>query len=394
MTSTDRLPVPLSNDAVPGLYVHVPFCRYVCPYCDFNVYAGQSDLIPAYLDALAGELRLLAETARPDNRVGTVFIGGGTPSLLEAGQITGILQAIDDSLGIIPGAEITMESNPDNLDLEYCRDLIEAGINRLSIGVQSVQRPGLKVLGRLHGAEGAAGAYRAARKAGFDNISVDFIYGWPEQTPEHLELDVATLLDWQVDHVSLYALIVEQGTPLARAVRRGQLHPVDDDTVASYYDTAVERLDASGWEHYEISNWSRGPGKRSIHNQIYWQNGRYVGAGAGAHSYLGDSRASNIRLPARYIETVATGRLPIASRETIDADLAMGETMMLGLRLLQDGVSAADFQRRHGTSLDDQYGELISRFSGMGLLVREADRLRLSANGALVSNSVLAEFLP
>lgn len=394
MNTATTLLVPLPESAAPGVYIHIPFCRYVCPYCDFNVYAGQTDLIPDYLDALAGELKLLAESRRPAGGVATVFIGGGTPSLLTPGQIAGILDSVDDTLGIAAGAEVTSESNPDNLDTAYCRGLISAGVNRLSIGVQSMQQAGLKVLGRLHGAAGAEGAYRAARSAGFDNLSVDFIYGWPGQSPVQLESDIGTLLEWEVDHVSLYALIVEQGTPLATAVRRGQLHPVDDDTVASFYDRAVDRLAAAGWEHYEISNWSRTPGSRSVHNQIYWQNGQYFGAGAGAHSYLGDTRASNIRLPARYIESVKEGRLPVASEESIDPQLAMGETMMLGLRLLRDGVSAADFERRHGMSLDSRYGELIERFTDMGLLVRDGGRVQLSPSGAMVSNSILAEFLP
>ncbi|MEZ4521232.1 MAG: radical SAM family heme chaperone HemW [Thermomicrobiales bacterium] len=393
-SSPGSLPVPLPADAAPGCYVHIPFCRYICPYCDFNVYAGQSDLIPAYVEGLERELALLAAADRYAGEVATVFIGGGTPSLLDPSQIGRIVETIHRTLGIASGAEITMESNPDNLDENYCRGLIGAGINRLSIGVQSMQQPGLKVLGRLHGAEGAERAFRAARSAGFNNISLDFIYGWPGQTREQLTSDIDTLLEWEIEHVSLYALIVEQGTPMSTAVRRGQLHPVDDDTVAAYYDYAVERLANAGWEHYEISNWARTPEHRSIHNQIYWQNGHYYGVGAGAHSYLGDIRASNIRLPVRYVEAVSNGTIPIATSEMIGSALEMGETMMLGLRLLQDGVSASDFQRRHGIALSERYGALIDRFIEMGLLVAEGGRIRLSPSGAMVSNSVLAEFLP
>lgn len=393
MDHHSTLAVPLPEDAPPGLYVHIPFCRYVCPYCDFNVYAGQSDLIPDYIDAVATELALLASAHPTPNGVATLFIGGGTPSLLSATQVARIIGAAADTVGIAPGAEITMESNPDNLSIEYCRALLDAGINRLSIGVQSMQQPGLKVLGRLHGAAGATRAYGDARAAGFDNISLDFIYGWPGQTSVQLDDDIDTIIEWDVDHVSLYALIVEQGTPLSTAVRRGQLLPVDDDTVAGFYDHIVERL-GPRFEHYEISNWSRDEKRRSIHNQIYWQNGHYFGAGAGAHSYLGNTRASNVRLPARYIETVTSGQLPVAFEERIDDDLAAGETMMLGLRLLRDGVSASAFERRHGVSLRDRYGDLIDRFTGMQLLEFQNDRLRLSPQGAMVSNSVLAEFLP
>ena len=394
MPTTSGLAVPLPADAAPGLYIHIPFCRYICPYCDFNVYAGQSDLIPDYLAALAGELALHAREQRLGNGVATVCIGGGTPSLLAPEQVGRILASIDDTLGIAPGAEITMESNPDNLDVDYCRGLVGAGIKRLSIGVQSLQQPGLKVLGRLHGAEGARDAYEAARTAGFNNISLDFIYGWPGQTRAQLHADLDELIAWEVDHVSLYALIVEQGTPLSTAVRRGQLLPIDDDTVASYYDESVERLAGAGFEHYEISNWARTTSRRSLHNQIYWQNGHYFGLGAGAHSYLGDVRASNAKLPRRYIEMVQSGALPVATSEPIDAELAMGETMMLGLRLLQDGVSAHDFELRHGVALTERYGALIERFAGIGLLRFDGERLRLTASGAMVSNSVLAEFLP
>ncbi len=393
MATAVSLPVPLPAAAAPGLYMHIPFCRYVCPYCDFNVYAGQGELIPAYVDALAAELALYAD-AYPNTRdAATIFIGGGTPSLLSPGQIERLIDAAASTVGVDGDAEVTMESNPDNLTVDYCRELLAAGVNRLSIGVQSLQSPGLKVLGRLHGAAGAAAAYHAARDAGFTNISLDFIYGWPDQTRAELDADVDTILEWDAEHVSLYALIVEQGTPLSTAVRRGQLLPVDDDTVASYYDHIVERL-GGRYEHYEISNWARDANARSIHNQIYWQNGRYYGAGAGAHGFLGDTRMSNLRLPASYIESVHSGELPIAMTEEIDPELSASETLMLGLRLLRDGVSAVDFETRHGTSLQTRFGTLIDRFLALELLEFRAGRLRLTERGALVSNSILAEFLP
>ena len=392
--SPTPLTVPLPNDANLGLYIHIPFCRYICPYCDFNVYAGQNDLIPSYLNALARELELLADSGDSRGEVATVFIGGGTPSLLKPGQLEQILLSIDESLGIAEGAEISVESNPDNLNFEYCADLLSIGIGRLSIGVQSMQQPGLKVLGRLHGAEGAQKAYEAARAAGFGNISLDLIYGWPGQTQDQVVADVDTVIAWDIDHASFYALIVEEGTPLSTAVRRGQLRPVGDDDVAAFYDEIVERLAVAGYEHYEISNWARDHTYRSIHNQIYWQNGRYFGVGAGAHGYLGNTRGSNIRLPRNYIDTVGLGKLPIEQQETIDPALEMAETMILGLRLLADGVSSADFSARHGTEIDTQYGEVIGRFVSMGLIVRESGRIRLTEQGAMVSNSVLAEFLP
>lgn len=394
MSDTGRLPVPLPRDAAPGVYVHIPFCRYICPYCDFNVYARQEDLIPEYIDAICRELELRAASLDRRQPAPTLFIGGGTPSLLPTRDIVRIIEAVDQVIGLEPDAEITMESNPEGLSVGYVKDLLESGVNRLSIGVQTLQPPGLKVLGRLHGAAGALQAFEAARCAGVENLSLDFIYGWPGQTLQEWQDDLESILEWQPEHASLYSLIVEAGTPMARAVERGQLHPVEDDEVAGFYDLAVEMLSDEGWCHYEIANWTRADELRSRHNQIYWQNGRYFGIGAGAHGYLGNVRMSNLRLPTRYIESVLQGALPDASSEVIDGALEMGETMMLGLRLLIDGVSAADFQDRHGHRLSDVYREQITRLIDLGLLEWHGNRLRLTERGAMVSNSVCAEFLP
>lgn len=394
MSATSSLQVPLPNDAPPGIYVHIPFCRYVCPYCDFNVYARQEGLIPAYIDALVREMELRAATYDGPAESSTLFIGGGTPSLLPADEVARIIDAAVDYLRLADGAEITLEANPEGISVEYARDVRAAGVNRLSIGVQTLAQSGLKVLGRLHGAQGAENAYKAARQAGFQNISLDFIYGWPGQTIEQWQSDLVAILRWDPEHVSLYSLIVETGTPIATAVNRGQLIPVDDDEVAGFYDLAVQQLDDAGWEHYEIANWSRGSGLRSIHNQIYWQNGRYFGIGAGAHGFLGNTRASNVRLPAKYVQAVTAGTLPVTSCEDIDNDLSMGETMMLGLRLLRDGVSARDFERRHGLKLAERFSAPIARFTELGLLTWSGDRLLLTDRGALVSNSICAEFLP
>lgn len=287
-----------------------------------------------------------------------------------------------------------MEANPETLDEASLRGFRAVGVNRLSIGIQSQQRAGLRVLGRGHTATTATDALAMARLAGFENVSLDFIYGWPGQSAADWEVDLATMLDWSPEHLSLYALIVEPGTPMQLAVRRGILRPLDDDTVADRYDRAVEVLQDAGWEHYEISNWARHPRFRSRHNQLYWQNGPYLGIGAGAFGTVRGERTSNHLLPARYIEDVSAGRLPVATRETIDAETAMAETMMLGLRLLRDGVSDADFTRRHGVGIQDRYATTVERFIGLGLLEWAGDRLRLTGRGALVANEVCAAFLP
>lgn len=394
MSAPSTLPVPLPRDATPGLYVHVPFCTHICPYCDFNTYSGQEDLIPAYVDALLAEMDHTHAQVEHSGNAPTLFLGGGTPSLLEAQQVERIIQRAADLFGLLPDAEISAEVNPERVDAEYFRAIRQAGINRLSIGIQSQRRHGLQVLGRGHKSVEAVNAYRAAREAGFDNISLDFIFGWPGQTAEDWEVDLATIRDWDPEHVSLYSLIVEQGTPMASAVQRGILTVVDDDTVADFYELAAERLGGSGWEHYEVANWAREPHFRSRHNQMYWQNGQYYGFGAGAHSYLDRLRGSNVRLPSAYIEAVHAGRRPLAMAETIDDATEMGESMMLGLRLLVDGVSRSDFAARHGQELRATYPDQIERFTEIGMLEWHAERLRLTSQGMLLANDICAEFLP
>jgi oxygen-independent coproporphyrinogen-3 oxidase len=373
--------------------VHVPFCRHICPYCDFNTYAGQESLIPTYVDALIEEIRLAGERY-PTTDAATLFFGGGTPSLLAPAQVARVVEGVRERLGLRDAGEITLESNPESLSIDYLRELRAAGVNRLSIGVQSQQRAGLRVLGRGHAAATAEAAFRAARDAGFDNVSLDFIFGWPGQTADDWERDLRSILDWQPEHVSLYSLIVEPGTPMHAAVQRNILVTPDDDATADLYDRARDLLGAAGWEHYEVANWAREPHYRSRHNQLYWQNGPYFGIGAGAYGTLDGVRASNVLLPRTYVEAVRRGELPRALVEPIDPDTAMGETMMLGLRLLVDGVSARDFAARHGADLRARYAAPIERFTALGLLEWHAgDRLRLTRAGVLLANEVCAAFL-
>jgi oxygen-independent coproporphyrinogen III oxidase len=392
-TETTTLTVPLPLDASPGLYVHVPFCRHICPYCDFNTYAGQQGLIPDYVAAVVDEMRIAA-MEQPASGAPTLFFGGGTPSLLAPEQVGDIIAAARELFGLRDDAEVTLEANPESLDADFLASLKAAGVNRLSIGVQSQQRAGLRVLGRGHTAQKATSAIQVARAAGFDNISVDFIFGWPGQTDDDWRADLATILDWQPEHVSLYSLIIEPGTPMHAAVDRGILRALDDDTAAGMYERAVEVLGGAGWEHYEIANWAREPRFRSRHNQLYWQAGPYHGFGAGAHGTIGAVRASNLLLPSKYITAVRDGRRPSAVTEALSPETAIGETMMLGLRLLVDGVSVTDFAARHGVQLIDRYADEIDRFTAIGLLEWQTpDRLRLTARGALLANDVCAAFL-
>jgi oxygen-independent coproporphyrinogen-3 oxidase len=388
---------PAQVDDEFGIYIHIPFCSHICPYCDFNTYEGQSARIPAYVEAVCRELTLQGDQF--DRRsAGSIFIGGGTPSLLEPNQIRTILAACESAFALDPGAEVTIEANPNNLDERYCSGLLDSGVNRLSIGAQTLDRRGLRILGRLHDAPQVAQSAAAARRAGFDNISLDFIYGWPGQTVEQWQSDLSRLLAGEVggrppDHLSLYGLIVEPGTPMADAVHRGILQPVDDDTAADFFELAGSMLNDAGWIHYEIANWASAPRMVSSHNAVYWRNGDYAGIGAGAHGHLGHRRTMNQPSPVRYIAALECNESVVTNLDEIDDRTAMGETMMLGLRLLQDGVSPASFARRHGVSLFDRFGSQLGRLTSMGVLEADDNRVRLTERGALLANSVCAEFL-
>ena len=388
---------PAQVDDEFGIYVHIPFCSHICPYCDFNTYAGQSARIPAYVEAVVREI------ARWGNQfvgrsAASIFIGGGTPSLLDPGQINIILAACNSHFELTADAETTVEANPNNLDERTCSGLLDAGVNRLSIGAQTLDRRGLRVLGRMHEAEHVARAVESARRAGFESVSLDFIYGWPGQTIDQWASDLNRVLAGDVggrppDHLSLYGLIVEPGTPMAEAVQRGILAPVDDDSAADFHELAVSTLAGAGWIHYEIANWACSPQTASRHNAIYWRNGDYAGIGAGAHGHVRNRRTMNQPSPRRYIASLERGDSAVTNVEEIDEQTAMGETMMLGLRLLEDGVSVRSFARRHGVSLLEQFEPQITRLTSIGLLEADDRRVRLTERGALLANAVCAEFL-
>jgi oxygen-independent coproporphyrinogen III oxidase len=394
---TPLLDAPAHDHAEFGIYVHVPFCAHICPYCDFNTYAGQSNRIPAYVEAIQRDAVRWGKDF--DGRsAASIYLGGGTPSLLAPSQITAILGTCRSVFQVAAGCEVTIEANPNNLDEEYCAALLESGVNRLSIGAQTLDRRGLRVLGRLHEAEHVASAVAAARRAGFENVSLDFIYGWPGQTIEQWSSDLILLLSGEVggrppDHVSLYGLIVEPGTPMADAVHRGIFAPVDDDTAADFYELAMTMLADAGWFHYEIANWAASARKVSRHNAIYWRNGDYAGIGAGAHGHLRTRRWMSQPSPARYIAALEREQTAVTNVEDIDENKSMAETMMLGLRLLQDGVSAPSFARRHGVSLFENFAPQLARLSSIGLLEVDERRARLTTRGIMLANSVCAEFV-
>ncbi|MBX6343243.1 MAG: radical SAM family heme chaperone HemW, partial [Thermomicrobiaceae bacterium] len=344
-------------------------------------------------DALIGEMDLLRAEIGP-RPAQTLFFGGGTPSLLPPEAVARLVAAARERFPLPTDAEVTLEANPEGLTAETLAGFRAAGVNRLSVGVQTQEARGLKVLGRAHKPDVPARALPLARAAGFDNLSLDFIFGWPGQTLADWERDLDTVLAWQPEHLSLYSLIIEPGTPYERAVRRGILRPADEDLAADMYERAIDRLAAAGWRHYEVSNWARDPERASRHNLVYWRNGHYLGLGAGAHGHLGHTRYSNERAIGAYIAAVAAGRRPVAASETLDEATAMAETMMLGLRLLEEGVSADAFAARHGRPLEEVYGRELAALAEDGLLDWDGERARLTRRGLLVADSVAERFLP
>jgi oxygen-independent coproporphyrinogen-3 oxidase len=386
---------PLPPGAPLGLYIHIPFCAHICPYCDFNTYAGQDALIPRYVAALEREIAQLGEQLQ-ERAAATIFFGGGTPSLLPAQDIGQLVSACKAAFAVDPAAEITLEANPNSVDEAYFACLLDAGVNRLSIGVQTLQRRGLRQLGRQHEAEDALAAFRAARAIGFANISLDLIFGWPGHSVEAWRDDLDKVLAWPgggAEHLSLYSLIVEPGTPLADGVHRGIIRVPDDDETADLYELAIERLGSAGWNHYEIANWARRPDLASRHNAIYWNNGDYAGFGAGAHGTIAGRRAMNHLLPLTYIEAIEAGGPAESNREELPAQTAMGETMMLGLRLLNEGIDDEAFQARHGQSLTDAFGPTIKELEAIGMLERRPGNVRLTYRGMMLANDVCARFL-
>ncbi|CAN5800979.1 radical SAM family heme chaperone HemW [soil metagenome] len=384
---------PLPKGAPVGVYIHIPFCSHICPYCDFNTYKGMEALIPRYAQALQTDIDRFGNV-HGFLPAGTVFFGGGTPSLLPGKDVAAILSRVRAAFQLAADAEITLEANPNSVNERYFSELLRAGVNRLSIGTQTFDRRGLRVLGRQHEAVDTAAAVEAARRAGFTNISLDLIFGWPGQTLEAWQRDLEIALDPQTgpDHLSLYSLIIEPGTPMAEAVQRGVMTPVDDDAAADLYELAIDMLASSGWLHYEVANWAKATGYGSRHNMLYWRNGEYAGFGAGAHLRISDVRRMNHLLPQAYIGAVERGEEPISNTETITPELSMGETMMLGLRLLREGVSGSEFDRRHGVSLEAVFGTQLADLAELGLMQWDGTHALLTRKGLLLANDVCARF--
>jgi oxygen-independent coproporphyrinogen-3 oxidase len=373
-----------------ALYVHIPFCERKCTYCTFNSYTGLHHLHQDYVDALRAEI---ARTGRELGRVGapSLYLGGGTPTLLSAGLLGQVVEACEEHLGLREGAEITSEANPGTLNAGYLSNLKRLGVNRLSLGVQTFDDGLLEVLGRVHNAEEAIETYHLARLAGLENINLDLIYGLPKQDLRGWKADLSKATNLRPDHLSLYCLSLHEGTPLAGLISAGKLPIPDPDLAAEMYEHAEEELARAGYVQYEISNWALS-GRESRHNLTYWQNRPFFGFGAGAHSYSGTSRYHNVSSPEEYVRRVVRGETPVAGREQIDRATEMSETMIMGLRLCQ-GVSFEDFEERFGLPLAKPYGAQIRETIELGLLDANGSGVHLTPRGRLLGNEVFERFL-
>ena len=386
-----QLPELMPAPGAPfGLYVHVPFCATRCGYCDFNTYTPaelggtSSGATPAgWLAGLRTELALAAARLGTAPPVSTIFVGGGTPSLLGAAGLAEVLDATREHFALSSDAEVTTEANPESTSPAFFDGLRSAGYTRVSLGMQSTAPHVLATLDRVHSPGRPLEAAREARRAGFEHVNIDLIYGTPGESDDDLLRSVDAAIEAGVDHVSAYALIVEDGTALARKVRRHELPAPDDDVLARRYELLDQRLDAAGLRWYEVSNWSR-PGGECRHNLGYWAAGQWWGAGPGAHGYVGGTRWWNVKHPSAYAAVLADRRLPVADFETLDRDTSHVEDVMLRVRLragLPIALLGVDDAGRAGTLVDD------------GLLRADGDRLVLTDRGRLLADAVVRDLL-
>lgn len=369
-----------------GVYVHVPYCATRCGYCDFNTYTpdevGRTGP-DGWLNALQAELRMAGRLLPEAPLVDTVFVGGGTPSLLGGAGLAAVLAAVRENFELSADAEVTTEANPESTSPELFDALLAAGYTRVSLGVQSSAPHVLAALDRAHSPGRAVAAVREATAAGFAHVNLDLIYGTPGETDDDLLRSADVAIDTGVDHLSAYALVVEEGTALARRVRRGEIAAPDDDVLAGRYELLDARLRAAGFDWYEVSNWAR-PGGECRHNLGYWAGGQWWGAGPGAHGHVGSLRWWNVKHPDRYAHLLADQTLPIAGVEDLDEDETHTEAVMLGVRLRTGlpvvALAAAERGRAEVLVAD-------------GLLMRDRDRLVLTDRGRLLADAVVRDML-
>ncbi len=386
MTSAGR---PVAGGPTAA-YVHIPFCVSKCFYCDFSSFAGMESLHDEYVAAVVSEIE---HSSRPDwGQLDSVYIGGGTPTVLSADQLAMILTALDRAIGIGPDCEITIEANPGTVDRAKLSALRRAGFNRLSLGVQSFDDAFLKRIGRIHNAASAVEAYLAAREAGFGNVGIDLIFALPGQTISHWAQTLTRAVELSPEHVSLYELSIEEGTRFAEMCASGELDLPSEDARLEMYEQAISIITGAGYEHYEVSNFAR-PGFRSRHNQVYWRNEPYYGFGASATSYLNGERARRVSSPRAYIDSISSDEDAIESSERLTGRALLAETIIQGLRMLE-GIDLHRFRAETCADLDAEFAGEIAALEERGLVERSQGRLKVTHQGLLLMNDVAMEFLP
>jgi oxygen-independent coproporphyrinogen-3 oxidase len=403
-----------------SLYIHFPFCQNRCSYCDFNTNTGRLSLIPLYSNRVIDEIKYFGTHCDYEIPLHSIFFGGGTPSLLPADLLSSIIASIQDLFSILPHLELTIEANPGTVSREYLENIRSIGVNRISLGMQSASPQELLLLGREHVNQDVLNAVYLSRLAGFDNINLDLIFGLPGQELLAWEKTMQAALMLEPDHLSLYSLTIEVDTPLYKWASRGLLPQINHDVAAEMYELASDLLSQAGYIHYEISNWARG--EKTIHtkkhtlvystteikfacrhNLQYWRNLPYLGFGAGAHGFVGGYRTINIRSLNDYISRISINKsdsefkfpqTPATSELVpIDQESEIQETMIMGLRLIQEGVSDVTFQKRFGMSMMDIFEKEINKLEKFELVEWVENRLRLTQKGYLLANQVFIEFL-
>ena len=369
-----------------GLYLHVPFCTSICNYCNFNRGLLDAPLKVQYVRALAAEVRAAGDGAPAD----TIYFGGGTPSLLEPDEVAALIAACGDAFDLAPGAEVTLEANPETVDAAALRGWMDAGVTRISLGVQSLLDAELARLGRRHSAARAAEAIGLVRAAGCD-VSADLMLWLPAQSRADCAASVAELLDLCPGHVSFYLLELYPNAPLREDMARAGWSQAPDDDAAEMYLETLDRTDAAGYEQYEISNVAR-PGKRCRHNLKYWRDGAWLGFGCGAHSTRAGHRWRNVAETGRYVDMVGRGVPPVAERRRLTREEQLGDALFTGLRLV-DGVDLEHVRQRYGVDVMGRYGPALAPFLEAGWLVRQAGRLMLTRQGMLLANEVMGTFV-
>jgi len=372
-----------------GLYVHIPFCKARCNYCDFNTGLVDESLQRRYVTALDTEVRRAG--ARPRAAADTVYFGGGTPSLLDPPEVARIVDACREAFDLAGDPEISLEANPDTVDARRLDGFRRAGVNRLSFGVQSFHDEELRRLRRLHGAAGARDAFGLARTAGFDNISLDLMMWLPGQSVESWLESVDVLVALDPEHASLYLLELYPQAPLNEEMARAGWSQASDDVAAEMYGRAMARLEDAGYEQYEISNVAR-PGWRSRHNLKYWSDGEWIGFGCGAHSTRGGVRWKNVSATEEYVQRVMAGASVMAQSHRLSPAERLGDAVFTGLRL-NDGLEVEAMAGRYGADIWECYGEQLQPYLEAGLLRFEGGRLRLTRRGMLLAHEVMAVFV-